>query len=427
MRTAWLMLGTAVLMAAQPARDGGVLDRAREMLRAEIERLPKYMCTETVDRTYFTGTRQPRAGCDLIVAQRRSGQTKVLAFATDRLRFDVEIADGGYEIVSWPGAGRIGTERMEDMASGGPIGTGPFGPFLIDIFANTGAQIDYVRKQNGELEYRFRVPLAASHYRVGADALYRAAAYDGRFWLDAESAQLKRIEVRTAELPRDTRACEATTQVDFTAARIGAGAYLIPTQGRLTVIGRDGDETTNVTKYAACHEFHGESTIHFDDAPATEAAAEKGPTRNGRAIPGGLLVTLAMQSGIDTATAAAGDPVTAKVVKDVIDPVSQRIVLEAGEVVGGRIVHMEHRLLEHHFLMTVRFDSPALILDHTLGIADPTEINPKAPPCSATVRQVQSVGRLPAGGTFVLPEKNGRHVTPAGCTSRWVTVLPSEK
>jgi hypothetical protein len=426
MKAAWLMLGAAGLLAAQ-RQDGGALERAKEMLRAEIERLPKYTCTETIDRTYFHGAYEPRAVCDLIVAQRRSGQKKVLAIATDRLRFDVEIADGGYEIVSWPGAGRVGTERMEDMASGGPIGTGPFGPFLIDIFANDGAQIDFLRKRDGELEYRFRVPLAASHYRVGADALYRPAAYDGRFWLDAESAQLKRVEVRTAELPRDTRACEATTQVDFTAARIGYSEYLIPREGKLTVIGRDGDETTNVTKYAACHEFHGESTIHFDEAPVAEAAKDMVRVRDGRAIPAGLLVTLAMQSGIDTAVAAAGDPVTAKVVKDVIDPVSKRIVLEAGAVVAGRIVHLEHRLLEHHFLMTVRFDSPSLILDHTLGIDAPVEINPKAAPCSAHVDKIQSTGRLPAGGTFVLPEKNGRHVTPAGCTSRWVTVLPAGK
>jgi len=425
MRTACLMLAAVGIAAAQ-ARDDGALERAREMLRAEIERLPKYTCTETIDRTYFGGTAQPRAICDLVVAQRRSGQAHMVAVATDRLRFDVEIADGGYEIVSWPGAGRVGNERMEDMASGGPIGTGPFGPFLIDIFANTGTQIDFLRKQNGELEYRFRVPLAASHYRVGADALYRPAAYDGRFWLEAASAQLKRVEVRTAELPRDTRACEATTQVDFTPARIGEGEYLIPKQGKLTVIGRDGDETTNVTKYTACREFHGESTIHFGEAPV-EAAKEASAVRAGRAIPAGLLVTLAMQGGIDTATAAAGDPVTAKVVKSVIDPVSKRVVLEAGAVVEGRIVHLEHRLLDHHFLMTVRFDAPPLILDHTLGIDDPKEINTKAPPCSARADRIQSVGRLPAGGTFVLPEKNGRHVTPPGCTSRWVTVLPSGK
>jgi len=106
---------------------------------------------------------------------------------------------------------------------------------------------------------------------------------------------------------------------------------------------------------------------------------------------------------------------------------SKGIVLAAGAVVAGRIVHLEHRLLDHHFLMTVRFDSPPLILDHTMGIEDPAEVNPKAPPCSAHADRIQSVGRLPSGGTFVLPEKGGRHITPPGCTSRWVTVLPSGK
>ena len=54
----------------------------------------------------------------------------------------------------------------------GPISTGSFGTFLLDLFANRIAQVTFTgRKLDGAqalLEYSFRVPQSVSRYKVRA-------------------------------------------------------------------------------------------------------------------------------------------------------------------------------------------------------------------------------------------------------------------
>ncbi len=170
--------------------------------------MPRYTCSATVDLTYFRSRRVLGPSCDNIIASRNAGMMTTEKVATDRLRFDVEVADAGYEIFSWPGAARFDANQLKEIGDGGPIGTRPFASFLGDIFTNKGAMFTYdgEKKLNGRrlLEYRFRVPESASHYKVGTLGIYNVVAYDGRFWLDLESANLVRLEVRTAQLPRPT-------------------------------------------------------------------------------------------------------------------------------------------------------------------------------------------------------------------------------
>jgi len=248
MRSVLFLFAAVAGLAEDPDH---VLALARARLRDAVAAIPKYTCTQTVDRSYFRETRRAPRDCDAIIANQRSRRSQLSLYATDRLRFDVEVADGGYEIYAWPGATRIENEKVEDMAGGGPLGTGPFGPFLVDIFANPAVQFQYLGEKTGKLlEYRYRVPLAHSHYRVQAGVLFRTTAYDGTFLLDPDSAALKQLTVRTLELPADTASCEATTLMDFEPLRIGVGEYLIPRHTRLQVIGRDAGSTDNSSVYA---------------------------------------------------------------------------------------------------------------------------------------------------------------------------------
>jgi hypothetical protein len=136
MRAALFLFAATAGFAQDPDH---VLALARALLADAAAAVPKYTCTQTVDRSYFRETRQVPKACDGILGNRRSGRSQLSLYATDRLRFDVEVADGGYEIYAWPGAARIENEKGEDMAGGGPLGTGPFGPFLVDI-ANPAVQ-----------------------------------------------------------------------------------------------------------------------------------------------------------------------------------------------------------------------------------------------------------------------------------------------
>ncbi len=182
---AGIFLLAATACFAQPAADPAeVLSRARVRLADAAAAVPKYTCTQTVDRSYFRETARRRAPATPSWPTSALGRAKLALTATDRLRFDVEVADGGYEIYAWPGAARIASEKIEDMAGGGPLGTGPFGPFLMDIFANAAVQFQYLGEKAGLFEYRYRVPLEASHYHVQAGATWRFTPYDGTFRLD---------------------------------------------------------------------------------------------------------------------------------------------------------------------------------------------------------------------------------------------------
>jgi hypothetical protein len=419
-----VLLAAAAGFAQDP---DGVLARARAHLQDAAAAVPKYTCTQTVDRSYFRETRQIPKSCDAIVANRRGGRSQLVPTSTDRLRFDVEVADGGYEIYAWPGEARIENEKVEEMAGGGVLGTGPFGPFLVDIFANPAVQFQYLGERDGKLfEYRYRVPLAASHYRVQAGVLFRTTAYDGTFRLDSTSADLRQLTVRTLELPTDTASCEATTLMDFEPLRIGAGEYVIPNHTRLQVIGRDAGFTENSTVYTDCHEFRGESVVRFD-LPIPNAT--NGPTLSVRdhaqILPPGMPVSIVLEAEIDTDRAAAGDPITARTGKPLIDPATKRVLAPAGSLIRGRITHLEHKIEgEKYFLVGLSFETLelqgaatplAVILDAAHQIKDLRAGR------EGDVRITESRSGFHSGGTLIFPTRESRYVVPRGYTSNWIT------
>jgi hypothetical protein len=436
-----MYVGTVIACAAvacaqtAAAPSDVVLARAREIAGKRIGNLPKYTCTALIDRTYLRVTRGEAATCDKILGNRHRGIVATEKTATDRLRLDVEVADSGAEIFSWPGAAKFGAAKVEDMANGGPIGTGPFGSFVINLFTTPGVQ--FVYQGNAQIgardtfEYRFRVPLEASRYKVGAGASYRFVEYDGRVWIDPSSGELARVEVRTGELPKDTGACEATTRVDLRVLHIGEGEYLAPKQSVLDVVGRYGRDSESLTAYSACHEFRGESTVQFgEETGASQLGAIMAPGLT-RPLPTGLPVELTFESVVDTDVTAAGDPLVARVLKPVVDPASRRTLLAAGTAVNGRVVHMEHNLQgKDDFIVSVMFDTPHLIPNHPGRMAWVE----KTTPCWESRRlvqtfsgfwraqqEVESQGQLTLGGSFLLPSHNGRYVMPKGCVSEWLT------
>ncbi|MBZ5619721.1 MAG: hypothetical protein LAQ69_13505 [Acidobacteriia bacterium] len=335
MRIGALLLG-ALALYAQPSRDPvEVLGLARAKLLDTVEHLPRYTCVETIDRRYFEQRRlqqwppPSRPSCQDALKAHDAGQASLQL--TDRLRLDVAVANG-HEIYSWAGAGRFESKQILELIGGGPIGTGSFGPFLISIFANPGIQFAYQGEETVDrqslLAYQFRVPLELSHYELQAGNERRTIPYDGTFWLDPESADLRRLRVHASKLAEELGICEATTTVVFERARIGAGVYLLPNESRMRSVSI-GLESENVSAYSACREYRGESVVHFDEtepvAPTSPPVADL-PTGG---LPRGLRILLAFEKEIDSETAAAGDPVVAKVRKDVIDPRSKRILVPA--------------------------------------------------------------------------------------------------
>jgi hypothetical protein len=429
MRFVLSVFAIALGFAQQPPESDRVHARAQTILADATGAVSKYTCTETVDRSYFRQVRQTPRTCDAVVANQRKGRAALALTATDRLRFDVEVTDGGHEIYAWPGAKRIEVEKVEEMVGGGPLGTGPFGPFLLDIFSNPATQFQYLNERavtGGSLfEYRYRVPLTGSHYQVQAGAIWYTTGYDGTFLLDPGSAELKQLTVRTLELPAGTASCEATTIMDFDRLRIGAGEYLIPRQTRLQVIARDAGFTENTTVYTGCREFRGESAVRFDEAaPLPDDGSQISALKPIPKLPAGLPIVVVLDQEIDTSRAAAGDSVSAKIGKPVIDPNTKRVLIPAGVALHGRISHLEHHLEgEKYFLVGLNFEDFAMVLDAAHQVGDtrvPSDmIGPRGRP---NVKTWESHSGWRGGGTLIFPSRQANYVVPSGYISKWITL-----
>lgn len=432
MKLAALCAASAALAAAQEAQ----LAQARARILDAIFNLPRYTCTQTVDRSRFVDANGPlrRETCDQIVAGRHNGTSKLRLTLTDRLRLDVLNSDQGVEVYSWPGAARTSTERIQDLVGEGDIGTGSFGPFLINIFDEQGVlfipegevELDGVRL----LQYRYRVPEKSSHYRVGAAGATRIVPFDGRFWIDPQSLDLRRLTVRTGQLTATTGYCEATTTVDFVRTRIGSGEFLLPQESVLDVLRRDGAAAQNTTRYASCREFTGESVVRFD-APEGAPAQDASPAV-AAAFPAGVRMTLALIDPIDTATAAAGDAVRVRVVQSAAIPGKRGTALPPGTVVHGRLMRMEHHLTSAPgFSLSLAFESVesggrtlsfAAIPDRAIAV---TEYRSEVRRTPVSVYRWSSGRRSGArGGTLVFPSDAPDIVVPRGTLSQWITIAP---
>jgi hypothetical protein len=422
----WMVTAVTVAVLAAPLRDPSViLTKGRTEIADAIRDLPRYTCMETVDRRYFEPrVKVDRMSCDDLTAKKRRGELGVELVAADRLRLEVAVADRGSELYSWPGAGKLEGKRIDQIAGGGPSGSGPFGPFLVDIFVQPAAKFTF-RGESGapgqtEMNYRFSVPLAASHYTLWTGDRHRTFSYDGSFVLDGDSGELRQLTVRTSELP-NSPACEATSIVNFERTKIGAGEYLLPKATTLHFLRRNGDETENTTAYSACHEFRGEAELRFDDSQNITGSGS-GPAAQRKALPAGIRMTLALRDEIDTSIAAAGDRVTASVSPDILD-LKSRKYFPKGSLAKGRITHLERRFVSPGYaLISMAFDS----IETKDGVWQcDARLNRKIKPADGSEYWTGSLishTSFPAEGTLVFRAPHGDVVIPRGFSSGWITV-----
>jgi hypothetical protein len=315
-----------------------LLRRVQARVADSADRMPRYMCTQTIDRAIYERDVHDRgSACDEGPANRSTHVT-----TTDRLRLDVGITTTA-EIYAWVGESRFNDRDLLDMVHEGAISTGSFGAYLNAIFRTDDASFTY----NGETtqdgrtlsEFGYRVPYEKSHYRYGLLQHSAITGYDGTFLVDTKTADLVRLVVRTSRLPSETGACYASTTLDYGRVRLRGADFLLPSASTLRIFHIDGGEAENRTVFSNCHEFLGESSIKFDmpsDIQGTEP--HHGPIPQAFSIPAGLPFRVALTQEIDTAAAAAGDPIKAKLTTPIRD--GSKVLVPMGAAVAGRIVRI---------------------------------------------------------------------------------------
>ncbi|MBZ5726139.1 MAG: hypothetical protein LAP87_14210 [Acidobacteriia bacterium] len=328
-----LLAGLAARVMAQPD-PSELLLRVREDVLRTVDRLPRYMCTQTIDRTQYEPDRIVSVNDCEELALSRGTRWTLLPVVADRLRLDVGVAARN-EIYSWVGENQFGNRSLFDIVTEGSSSTGHFQGFLDLVFRSDKAIFSYAGEttEGGRklMEYRYRVPLEASHYTFRSGGQPVTTAYEGTVLADPETAELVRLTVRTSHIASETGACEAETTMNYRRFRLNGSDFLLPWETRLHIQDMNGMETENRTVYAACHEFLGESTVKFE-APPDAAGQRATPAQNAAApraeaaIPAGLRFDVALVEDIRVATAAAGDTAKAVLTTDLRDRAKKVLV-----------------------------------------------------------------------------------------------------
>ncbi|MGD0362844.1 MAG: hypothetical protein ABSC93_18355 [Bryobacteraceae bacterium] len=347
MRYLLLFYISAAPIAAQQDASGddakALLFEVRNKVVQTVNRLPKYMCTETTDRITLVPERKVSIkSCDDLASRRKRADWKVRKSKSDRFRLDVATG-GANEMYSWAGANRFEDRELGDLVRGGTTSTGAFSAFLGSIFGTGAADFTYQGDVNAAgrtlAEFGFSVSRAMSSHRIG-DKLHSAiVAYEGTFVVDPKTFDLVRLTVMADRLPEEINACQEITTLDYANVQLNNAGFLLPTNARLQIVDREGSELENRTVFSGCHEFHTESSIHFDSAPQDTTDSAKAVAKS-LFLPPRLSLRIALTQAIDPATAAAGDTLKGKLTGP-IKAKSGDVLVPAGATVTGRILHIE--------------------------------------------------------------------------------------
>jgi hypothetical protein len=348
MRIHWAIVGVVAVawmgVAGQQASDPEtVLQGTRERILADLARLPRYTCVQTITRRYFYPASSDSRSCqELITAHdRRKGEVHTRAW--DRLKLEVAIVEGN-SVFSWVGASEFGENSLDEFAGRGPLGSGDFGSFLDSVFRHALIHFQNEDTLQGRrlLEYAYEMPVNLSGYLVRDGSEWVPTAYRGSFLLDPDAMDIVRLTVRTAELPKTNPSCQANTETHYQRVAIHDRMILLPQETRLSAVDRDGSESFNVTTYESCREYASKSRV-LASAPSeapTEAATPPPPVV--KPVSAGLSFSCRIVTPIDSETAAAGDPVEA-VLRSPLHDKQANLLLPVGSRLHGRLMQLEHR------------------------------------------------------------------------------------
>ncbi len=398
MRTTAAALTLLYLRAQTPlSPELDALSRIRMRMIFNLQHQPNYTCVETIERSS------------------RAKLTNKLKLI-DTLRLEVALVDGR-EMFAWPGAKKFDDSDLSKMVTTGAIGNGNFATHARALFASRSATFHYLGEEDLQgkkaIRFDYDVPQMLSGYRIRVSAASAIVGYHGSFYADPATFDMERIVVMADVLPPDLLLTSTEDKIDYAMTRIGEGDFLLPAQSELSMIGIQGGEERNHVKFTSCRQFSGESVLTFEDAPSSKPETAPIPTREFD-LPEGLEVQLVTTKDLDLQTAAIGDPVDARVNRDVKQ--KGELVIPKGAKATGRIVRLEK--YENYSILGVEFpeiEAPGILarmkgnLSNTIGFMPPRSHLPMRPRSP----------RLPGEG-IIQVNATQRHLA-KGCMMFWRT------
>ncbi|HEY2361894.1 MAG TPA: hypothetical protein VGK36_12300 [Candidatus Angelobacter sp.] len=423
------MLTLTLAGSAQTADPAKILQVTGERLLADLKRMPRYTCVQTITRTYYeTRHHSDRPSCSTLIAEHDTRKKKLPVEGWDRLRLEVALVEGG-SVYSWVGAPRFTDDTLDKLAGSGPLGSGDFGVFLNGILRHATLNFQGERVVDGArlFEYSYEMPISKSGYRVKVPDGWRVTGYGGTLLLDPQANDLVQLVVRTDELPSASSACQATSEVSYQRAPIHERMVLVPHETKLFTISTTGNESISETSYANCREYtstvkmiFGGETISASPGPnAVSTPAQETAVP----LPAGLRFNAHITTPLDINTAAAGDPIEAVLSTPMRDK-NKTAIASVGTRLHGR-------------LRIFKVSTGAFIILEVGLEFESIEIEGRNVPLKAAFPPSHAIF-IPGnyyrrflrpdysfvGGIFFF---NNIHLRPKQLDSEWITVTPGEE
>jgi hypothetical protein len=300
---AWLFAITFTVTAyAARAQSPGdsLLAGFMEKVRRDMTGIPNYTCLETIERA-----RRPPHSRDFKSA--------------DTVRLEVSSV-AGKELFAWPGSREFEDRDPTAMVNSGFIGTGMFATFAQNLFVAGRGTLQSKGVESlagrGAARYDFHLTEPESRWQIQVNGASGMVAANGSFWFDPVSLDLLRLEVYGEHIPYNLRLEEALFRTDYARAHIGESDALLPKRSELTMAYFSGEASRAVIEFSQCREYRTESTIRFD-APGDSLPEAAKPQVRQVDLPAGLVISVELDTAIDSKTAAVGDTLHARVLQEV--------------------------------------------------------------------------------------------------------------
>jgi hypothetical protein len=300
-----LFLALSVGSMAQTLDEpSGLLDRFLDRIKTDLARLPNYVCTESTERFTRPAAERP--------------WQKV-----DTLRFEVAMVKER-ELYALPG-GRFQDRPLAMMVGRGTVGTGRLGILARHVFLASTENFRYragIEREGRRLAgYDFDVPAQRSNYRLRSGTAESTVSFQGAFWVDDETQDLVRLEVKAYDMPESLGLAQAGTTVEYARTTIDValqlpvslqkrllGEVLLPVSATLTVAPVNGQEDLNRAHHSVppLSRRLG-AALRGDECRRTRVP----PVAVPRELPAGTVLELRLESSLDPASAKAGDEVRA--------------------------------------------------------------------------------------------------------------------
>ena len=336
-----LVAVAAFAQAPESADFSATLRRIRARVTRDLKQLPNYTCLETIERSS------------------REANSKHFQLL-DLVRLEVALVDQA-EMFAWPGSRGFESAKLRDLVPGGAIGNGSFALHARSVFDGRAAQVEAVGEtklgNRRAMEYRYTVTRARSAFSLRHGDVEAKVGYGGSFFVDPDTDELMRLEVRANDIPAELGILEEEEILDYQRVRLGESDFLLPKGSEMRLASDDGSVSLNKTTFSACRQYSTESTLIFADPSDPSGLPALAAPNEVRDVPVGLKMDVHVVTPLLWAKSAVGDAVTAVVRRDV--KVQKQVIIPKGSQLKGRLICMERRAGPtggSAFLVGLRFD-----------------------------------------------------------------------